>query len=342
MDIPSLTSSEWSVLVALCRYASNDDHTCFPSLEVVAKVAHLTLRTVQRTMPSLVERKLITIREKANGRGHRNKFKINATLLRELKSKDDTTTSFMDGDEEESTQTKGDTVTPFVEQERVTLSPLKGDIVTLQRVTPCRLKGDIDASYIGRICQESVRSESVSESVSLVLTPVEIPSPRGEKKAPDTRTKPFREALKKYYTEKAKMAMGWDERDGKQLSAFLAAYPSLTIDDWQTILEHRAQSEGVTHSQRACYWLARAADYMLGPLDRYNKPRNGGNTNGNGKQSRDFTDIADTSRDALEILERMDTPAYLSGGSNQTRSASRQIRESAPGQALGSDTPGDR
>jgi hypothetical protein len=190
MDIPSLTSAEWSVLVALCRYASNDDHTCFPSLEVVATVAHLTLRTVQRTIPSLVERKLVTIFEKANGRGNRNKFRINATLLRELKSKDDTTTSFIEGEEEESTQIKGDTVTPIVEQERVTLTPSKGDIVTPQRVTPCRIKGDIDASYIGRICQESVSSEAVSESVNLALTSDEVPAGSVPKSSKSKKKKP--------------------------------------------------------------------------------------------------------------------------------------------------------
>jgi hypothetical protein len=287
MDIPSLTSAEWSVLVALCRYASNNDHTCFPSLEVVATVAHLTLRTVQRTLPSLVERNLVTVLEKANGRGNRNKFKINAALLRELKSKDDTTTPFIEGDEEESTQINGDTVTPIVEQERVTLTPSKGDIVTPQRVTPCRIKGDIDASYIGRICKESVSSESVSESVTLALTSVEVHAGDFQltetddllpkKKTPDTRNKPFKEALKSYYQQAAKMAPTWDGSDAKHFSDFLAANPQLTLADFQTILTHRAMSD-VVHTERPRKWLADATSYLNGPLDRYNKPTNGGNT----------------------------------------------------------------
>ena len=135
MDVPSFTSAEWSVMVALCRYASHDDHTCFPSLEAVARAAHLTLRTVQRTLPSLVERGLVVVLEKANGRGNRNKFQINAKLLRQLKTKDDTATSFIEGELGDTSEKNGDTVTPIVNQERVTMTPAKGDIGEAERVT---------------------------------------------------------------------------------------------------------------------------------------------------------------------------------------------------------------
>jgi hypothetical protein len=346
MDIPSLTSAEWSVLVALCRYASNDDHTCFPSLEVAATVAHLTLRTVQRTIPSLVERKLLTILEKANGRGNRNKFKINATLLRELRSKDDTTSPFIEGDKEESTEIKGDIVTPIVEQgERVTLTPSKGDIVTPQRVPPCRIKGDIDASYIGRICHESVSSESVSESVALALTSHEVHAGVFElaerdliqKKITDPRNKPFREALREYYGQSAKMAMTWDGSEGKHFSEFLAANPLLTLADFETILNHRARSE-VTHSERPRKWLPNATSYLNGPLDRYNKPLGG---NSNAKPNR-WDGIVDSSRAALAILDGVDNGANRNVRSLDSGGTTGSIFESADDSLVAQNSRRDR
>jgi len=339
-QIPGLKLGEQAVLMAICRHADNKTHDCYPSREVIARLARLDVRQVQRLIPILVEKGFINRTVGGKGRAMRSQYLVQVDYINTLRSKGDTTLLDEHGEEDEPLQ--GDNTPPLRAEPREAFGPPLGDIDDTLRETFVHSKGDIECSLNKKNLSLIGHKESVSESVTFALTPVEILSAKAEKKAPDARTKPFREALKKYYTEKAKMAMGWDEREGKQLSAFLAAYPSLTIDNWQTILEHRAHSEAVTHSQRACYWLARAADYLNSPLDRYNKPCNGENTNGNGKRTRNFSDIIDTGRDALELLEGVDPPAYLGGGGTKARTTAGQICEGVLDPVMGADTRRDR
>jgi hypothetical protein len=82
--------------------------------------------------------------------------------------------------------------------------------------------------------------------------------------------------------------------------------------------------------QRIARWLGKEQD-------------KGGSTHGNtnGKQ-RNFADIANTSRGALELLGDMDTPAYLGGGGAQARPHAGQILEGADGPALAADAQRNR
>jgi hypothetical protein len=83
-DVRGIGSAQFSVLIALCRFASKKDHACFVSLTDVAKAAHMSVRQVQRTLPSLIELKLVAVLAKGNGRGNGHKYQINATLLRSI------------------------------------------------------------------------------------------------------------------------------------------------------------------------------------------------------------------------------------------------------------------
>ncbi len=134
-DIPGLSTAEKAVMMALCRHANNEDYTCFPSLEVVAEVSSLTLRSVQRILPTLADRKLVAVLSKGNGRGIKNKFQINVPLIRETIEKGDTVTPFEGDEEPASGKTNDDIVTPFDESKRVTLTTEKGDIHDIERVT---------------------------------------------------------------------------------------------------------------------------------------------------------------------------------------------------------------
>jgi hypothetical protein len=84
--------------MAVCRHANNKENpkefTCYPSLETLASEAGLTLRSVQRTMPKLTDRKLVEIISKGNGRGIKYKFLVNVEALRNSDENDDIVTPF--------------------------------------------------------------------------------------------------------------------------------------------------------------------------------------------------------------------------------------------------------
>jgi hypothetical protein len=86
-DVRGIGSAQFSVLIALCRFASKKDHTCFVALSSVAKAAHMSVRQVQRTLPSLIELKLVAVLAKGNGRGNGHTYQINADLLRAFTTK---------------------------------------------------------------------------------------------------------------------------------------------------------------------------------------------------------------------------------------------------------------
>jgi hypothetical protein len=94
-DVPGISCGQFSVLIALYRFASKETHTCFVSLPDVAKAAHMSVRQVQRTLPGLIELKLVAVLAKGNGRGNVHTYQINADLLvrsRRRRSARDTST----------------------------------------------------------------------------------------------------------------------------------------------------------------------------------------------------------------------------------------------------------
>jgi hypothetical protein len=172
---------------------------------------------------------------------------------------------------------------------------------------------------------------------------VQVPSPsppgeradlalvgQGPKKGPDPRNASFKQALADHYRNTVQMDMTWDGSEGKQLSQFLSANPSITLSAFEVILDHCAKSE-VSHSDRPRAWLSGATKFLAAPLDRYGKPKTFGGTHG--KPSR-IEQIADSNTGTLELLATMDTPAYLSGGGAQARADYRPLLQSSHDPAL--------
>ena len=81
-DIPGLVGSEHLVLSAICRYADNATHECYPSREVISEASRLKVRQVGRVLSSLVAKGLITY---VAGKGRkRNSYTVQVELIRGL------------------------------------------------------------------------------------------------------------------------------------------------------------------------------------------------------------------------------------------------------------------
>lgn len=72
----------------------------------------------------------------------------------------------------------------------------------------------------------------------------------------------------------------WDGAEGKALGMFLRASPDVDADKIRKMLWHRSRSE-VNHDDRPSRWIGTLNSYSSGPIDRYGKPMQRGNANGN-------------------------------------------------------------
>jgi Helix-turn-helix domain len=278
-DSPSLSIWEYVGLGAICKHADNKTHDCFPSVETIAASAHASPRQTQRAIQSLIRLGLITRTIESQGRGSKTLYKVHIEPLRALPSK------VVNKKPKRKRRLKGDCQSSILPAKKGDCQTEKGDC-EVDKGDCQSQKGDCGVSLYKKNLSV-IGNESVSESVTLALTSVEVPaedfqltemdSLLSKKKTPDPRNQPFLKALKTYYEQAAKMRPTWDGSDAKHFSDFLAANPQLTLADFQTILTHRAMSD-VVHTERPRKWLADATSYLNGPLDRYNKPTNGGNT----------------------------------------------------------------
>jgi hypothetical protein len=90
--------------------------------------------------------------------------------------------------------------------------------------------------------------------------------------AGDKRFASFKEALAAYWKHKNLLVpeMPWEGAEAKQLSSFLAANPAVTLEQFQTLLNNRANSS-VAHGERVRYWIGNVTKFSE-PLDQYSKP----------------------------------------------------------------------
>jgi hypothetical protein len=161
-------------------------------------------------------------------------------------------------------------------------------------------KNALKRSELG-FCTYTVPTPSVQQSNGEVKSgtlyplPEPVPDPEAKKPSPqprkrgaepkhssDPRHLACKQAIFAYYQSKNEGDdPDWDGREGKTLGMFLSANPKLTADGMKRLLEHRAASE-VNHSERPSLWISKLKSYRMGPLDKFNKPLNGG-SNGTGK-----------------------------------------------------------
>jgi DNA-binding MarR family transcriptional regulator len=99
-DIPGLKLGEQSVLMAICRHASNKTYDCYPSREVIASLARMNVRQVARIIPALVEKGLIT-RDSGKGRKSTN-YTVTVDTIRQLIGSQDIKPPQEEEDEDQS------------------------------------------------------------------------------------------------------------------------------------------------------------------------------------------------------------------------------------------------
>jgi hypothetical protein len=91
----------------------------------------------------------------------------------------------------------------------------------------------------------------------------------------DSRFTPFREAFGKYYQHKVGAPAPWEAKEATQLSRWLKANPTITLEQWQTLLQHRNKSP-VNHATPLSSWIGKALTWLEKPQDDFGREvRNG-------------------------------------------------------------------
>jgi hypothetical protein len=85
----------------------------------------------------------------------------------------------------------------------------------------------------------------------------------------------------------------WDGREAGTLAQFLKSRKQWTVDTILACINHRFQSD-TNHSERPALWLPKLESYLSGPLDQYNKLKNGTN----GKPPQPMVNLLEESRKA--------------------------------------------
>lgn len=166
-DVPDISIGQFSVLIALCRFASNKDYTCILSLTRVAKAAHMSVRRVQRTLPSLIELKLVAVLAKGNGRGNGHTYQINARLLRSITRTSVSRKYLYQGGETMDETLNYDTVSSIRQPRSRTLRRQNDDLTLPEaNVTPLE-NSEKPATHTGGFDKDQVRgSKSVRATMS--------------------------------------------------------------------------------------------------------------------------------------------------------------------------------
>jgi hypothetical protein len=125
-EVPGLSVWEFVVLCAIARTVDNRDFIGHPSIETIAQYAHISLRQVQRTLPLLVERGLISRTTQGRGKGWNNVFQVELDTLRSLIKKDAQQSLISQPVEDRDNPSRGDSQTLTTGGTNVTLPPKKG------------------------------------------------------------------------------------------------------------------------------------------------------------------------------------------------------------------------
>lgn len=89
-------------------------------------------------------------------------------------------------------------------------------------------------------------------------------SPKGKPskdEKPDPRFFPFRLAFDGYFKRKNNVPAPWDEKEASNLSRWLKKNPTITLEQWNEILAHRAESP-VNHATELSVWIGKALTWL--------------------------------------------------------------------------------
>jgi hypothetical protein len=128
----------------------------------------------------------------------------------------------------------------------------------------------------GRAAQDDVSSNGKPAKAK---SPLKKPKAENPKPPPDPKHVPLREAFKCYYQNAVGHPAPWDGQEAAALKKFLKANPTITPQDWDTILSNRAASS-VTHAYPLSKWIGTALSWLNGLADDWGHTITGGIKNG--------------------------------------------------------------
>lgn len=92
----------------------------------------------------------------------------------------------------------------------------------------------------------------------------------------------FKASILRYWESRnPSVEMPWGPSEGKNLSTWLKESPNTTVEQFTGWLRNRFKSE-VNHTERPSRWIGNVTAFANGPIDRFGKPLQGENRNGNG------------------------------------------------------------
>jgi hypothetical protein len=141
-------------------------------------------------------------------------------------------------------------------------------------------------------------NESVNESAGSKILDTREEKLETKKQKPTAKVKPlpderfgdFRNDFETAYKFINKIPAPWDATEATRLSRWLKKNPTITREQWQSILKNRKASAGVNHKAELSQWLKYALSWLDGQADKWGNPINqsGGNNatvpNGTGNQ----------------------------------------------------------
>lgn len=95
------------------------------------------------------------------------------------------------------------------------------------------------------------------------------PSPK-EKPSVDVRHTEFKKSFDGYYLRMNSIPAPWDGQEGKSLSRWLIANPTITREQWNRILNNRRRSP-VAQGKRLSTWIESAISWLGGIADEWGK-----------------------------------------------------------------------
>lgn len=280
-------STAKGILILLADH-SNSSGFSFPSIETIADRAELSKRQVLRVIQVFQEIGLVE-RKKVKGQNYKHSFQINLSLLEtDLKSK--FKAAF------KSAQKKSVSETPSADTGK-NVSATPKDVSETQKSVSETLPPD---PLLGRTINEPSGNLLPKDKPSVLSdSPDDAPGEEPPKEDPPkqefTKTHLFRLDFDKYFQYKNGAPAPWDKKEASRLSNWIKANPTITQEQWLTILRNRARSP-VGHAKPLSVWVGVALGWLQGPADDWGKAIKIGATNGNvptGKADRN-----------LEILQR--------------------------------------
>gem|GEM_PF-5966573 len=119
------------------------------------------------------------------------------------------------------------------------------------------------------------------------------------------------------------VVLPWDGSEARALSLLLQSAPELTLQRFQTCLNHRAHSPGTSHGERPRLWLPHITRYQDGPLNQFGKT---GDARGNGNFKGKTESSLDAAQQALAVIAGREASGYYEAAGQVGRATTGEAR----------------